>query len=139
MSNSFILLLKQDLTNIAIILTVKKEMHYKNDPILETDLVLIYVENDPAFYARVERISNDIKPKWWRVQFLFLTVPVQLATWILDEEQIRGAEFTMNGTPVRVEKVVIPEDRNVEENDAGSTENKTKPGKKARVLSFQKK
>ncbi len=139
MSYSFILLLKLDLTNIAIFLTVKKAMHYKNDPVLETDLVLIYVENNPAFYARVERITSDIKPKWWRVQFLFLTVPVQLSTWILDEEQIRGAEFTMNGTPIRVEKVVIPEDGNAGGNDAGFTENETRPGKKARVLSFHKK
>lgn len=85
-------------------------MHLKTEPIVESDLVLIHLENKPAFYGRVEKISPDVKPKWWRVKFLFLTFPHQITTWIIDDEQIRGADFTMAGTPIRIERVVVPED-----------------------------
>ena len=70
-------------------------MNLKKESILEQELVLINIEDKPAFYARVEAITTDVKPKWWRVKFLLLTVPVQVATWIIDDEQIRGADFTM--------------------------------------------
>lgn len=115
-------------------------MYLKNDPILETELVLIHVEDKPAFYARVEEIRADVKPKWWRIKFLFLTVPLQLATWILDDEQIRGADFTMGGTPIRIEKVVVPEEPGISEEEVEKeTESPPASTKKARVLSFHKK
>jgi hypothetical protein len=85
-------------------------MIFKQDPVVEGDLVLIHIENKPALYARVEKITADVKPNWWRVQFLMLTIPVQLVTWIIDDEQIRGANFTMDGTPIRIEKVVPPKE-----------------------------
>ena len=34
-----------------------------------------------------------------------LTIPPQPATWILDREQIDGADFTMGEQPVRLERV----------------------------------
>ena len=72
------------------------------------DLVLIHVDNKPGFYARIEEIVPDIKPGWWQVTLLVLTFPLQVFTWILDEQQIEGADFTMGGTPLRLEDVVSP-------------------------------
>ncbi|MRR06594.1 MAG: hypothetical protein EG828_06555 [Deltaproteobacteria bacterium] len=72
------------------------------------DLVCIYIENKPAFFARIEDIVPDVKPGWWKVSLLVLTSPLQIFTWILDESQINGSPFTMGGTPVMLEKVVSP-------------------------------
>jgi hypothetical protein len=72
------------------------------------DLVLIHVDNKPGFYARVEEIIPDVKPGWWQVKLLVLTFPMQVFTWILDDFQIEGADFTMGGTPLRLEPVVSP-------------------------------
>lgn len=41
--------------------------------------------------------------------FLVLTIPLQKLIWILDDDQIRGADFTMGGNPVRIERVAAPE------------------------------
>ena len=73
------------------------------------DLVLAHIDNKPAFYARIEEISPDVKPGWWKVRLLVLTVPLQSYTWILDDSQVNGAPFTMGGTPMMLEKVVPPE------------------------------
>jgi len=72
------------------------------------DLVLIHVDSKPGFYARVEEINPDVKPGWWQVKLLVLTFPMQVFTWILDDFQIEGADFTMGGTPLRLEQVVSP-------------------------------
>ncbi|GFO59738.1 hypothetical protein GMST_20630 [Geomonas silvestris] len=73
------------------------------------DLVLAHIDNKPAFYARIEEITPDVKPGWWKVRLLVLTVPLQVYTWILDESQVNGAPFTMGETPIMLEKVVPPE------------------------------
>lgn len=72
------------------------------------DLVLIHVDNKPGFYARVEEIQPDVKPGWWQVKLLVLTFPLQVFTWILDDHQLEGADFTMGGTPLRLEEVASP-------------------------------
>ncbi len=72
------------------------------------DLVLVHIDNKPGFYARIEDIVPDVKPGWWQVRLLVLTVPLQVFTWILDESQLNGAPYTMGGTPVRLDKVVAP-------------------------------
>ena len=72
------------------------------------DLVLVHIDNKPGFYARIEEIVPDVKPGWWQVRLLVLTMPLQVFTWILDESQVNGAPYTMGGTPVRLEKVVSP-------------------------------
>jgi len=74
----------------------------------ENDVVLVHIDNKPGFYARIEDISPDVKPGWWQVKLLVLTFPLQVYTWILDESQIKGASFTMGGTPVKLEKLVSP-------------------------------
>jgi hypothetical protein len=72
------------------------------------DIVLIHVDNRPGFFARIEEINPDVKPGWWQVSLLVLTVPLQMYTWILDDSQIAGASFTMGGTPMMLEKIVPP-------------------------------
>jgi len=72
------------------------------------DVVLVHVDNKPGFYARIETITPDVKPGWWQVRLLVFTFPLQVFTWILDEYQLEGADFTMGGTPIRMEPVVSP-------------------------------
>jgi hypothetical protein len=74
------------------------------------DLVLVYMEGNPAFFARVEDISPDFKPEWYQVKLLVLQVPLMVITWILRSAYIDGDEFTMGGRPVRVVKVISPEE-----------------------------
>src|SRR3954465_9132301 len=73
------------------------------------DLVLAHIDNKPAFYARIEDITPDVKPGWWKVKLLVLTVPLQIYTWILDDSQVNGAPFPRAETPIMLEKVVSPE------------------------------
>lgn len=75
----------------------------------EKELVLIYYEDKPLSFARIEAIEPDHKPSWYHVRLLLLQVPVQTVTWILRDAYIDGAEFTMNGKRMRLEKVESPE------------------------------
>ena len=59
------------------------------------EVLLVHFQNTPAFFIRVEDISPDHKKGWWQMSFLTLTIPLKKITWILDEQQIRGADFTM--------------------------------------------
>jgi len=72
------------------------------------DLVLVYQEEKPAFFARIEDISADAKAHWYQVTLLVLQVPVMEAVWILRESYMDGDTFTMNGSRVRIEKVRAP-------------------------------
>ncbi len=75
----------------------------------EKDIVLIYSENTPLTFARIEEISADIKPNWYLVKLLLLQMPPQPVTWILKDSYINGEEFTMDGRKVRLELVECPE------------------------------
>ena len=77
---------------------------------IENDLVLIYIEDHPLSFARIEGILADSKPGWYHVKLLLLQIPPQIVTWILRDAYIEGAEFTMNGKRMRLEKVVVPEE-----------------------------
>jgi hypothetical protein len=95
------------------------------------DLVLVHIDHKPGFYARIEEIAPDVKPGWWQVKLLVLTFPLQVFTWILDESQIDGAPYTMGGTPVRLEKLVSPVEKEGKPAEAVLPgENKGKEGKK---------
>ena len=109
--------------------------------IAPNDIVLVHFENKPAFFARVERIDPDYKRGWWHVKFFVLALPMQLMTWIIDDEQIRGADFTMGGVPVRIEKVEPPvEAADAQQPEAESPVDLTAgPRKQARILAFGKK
>ncbi len=72
------------------------------------DLVLVYFDDAPAFFARVEDINPDHKRGWHHLRLMVLTVAPQELTWILKEDYISGAPFTMQGRPMRLEKVPGP-------------------------------
>jgi len=103
------------------------------------DLVLIYFEDKPLSFARVEEILPDSKPDWYHVKLLMLQIPPQMVTWILRDIYIGGAEFTMNGKRMRLEKVVVPEEPQSpegteREEDRGDSQKK--PGN-AKVISLK--
>lgn len=101
------------------------------------DLVLVHVDHKPGFYARIEEIVPDVKPGWWQVKLLVLTFPLQVYTWILDESQVAGADFTMGGTPIRLEKVESPHTRLEEPAPATPREEKKDAAAKgAKVVSL---
>ena len=81
----------------------------------ENDIVLIYLEEEPLVFARVENILPDSKPDWYHITLLMLQIPMQLTTWILKDVYINGDTFTMNGKKMRLEKVVAPEPPRQEE------------------------
>jgi hypothetical protein len=72
------------------------------------DVVLIFFEDKPLSYARIEEISPDMKPGWYHVKLLLLQTPLQTVTWILRNAYIDGTEFTMGGKRMRIEPVVAP-------------------------------
>ncbi|MBN2011447.1 hypothetical protein JW960_19095 [candidate division KSB1 bacterium] len=110
--------------------------------IVENDVVLVHVQEKPAFFARVEKIVPDMKKGWWQVTFLMLKIPLEVFVWILDNEQIRGADFTMNSIPIRIEAVVTPsqpsrQSESTESKKDAATSNE--PKRKASILSLQSK
>lgn len=74
----------------------------------EKDIVLIYLEEAPLSFARIEDIQPDHKKNWYHVTLLLLQVPLQVVTWILKNDYINGAEFTMQGKRMRLERVESP-------------------------------
>ena len=66
------------------------------------DLVLVHLDRQPAFYARINDISPDVKRGWYQVELLVLSLPPQTIVWILEEAHLQGEEFTMGGQPVQL-------------------------------------
>jgi len=73
------------------------------------DVVLIYLEEKPQIFARVEAIEPDSKRGWFHIKLLLLQTPLHIVTWILRDTYINGETFTMDGKPIRLERVVSPE------------------------------
>ena len=76
--------------------------------IAENDLILIHVQHNPGFFARVEEVVADRKAGWWQVRLLPLSLDnleFQSIVWILDDHQICGEEFTMQSVSMRIQKV----------------------------------
>lgn len=113
---------------------VKPQKTYVND------LVLVYKEDIPQFFARVEDISEDIKPGWFHLKLLVLTIPVQEITWILKDVYIDGDEFSMGGQKMRIEKIQAPSAATEKQQEIKEEpkEKKIQPVKKdnAKVISF---
>jgi len=84
---------------------------------VENDVVLIYLEEQPLTFARIESISPDIKKDWYHVKLLLLQMPLQAVSWILRDIYIDGAEFTMSGKKMRLEKVVCPQAPEIREDE----------------------
>ena len=104
----------------------------------ENDLVLVYFEDKPLSFARIEEILPDSKPNWYHVKLMLLQIPIQVVTWILRDVYINGEEFTMNGKRMRLEKVVTPRESENKDQEDGQ-ETITPPGENgngATVISF---
>jgi hypothetical protein len=78
------------------------------------EVVLIYCEEQPAFFARIEDILSDRKRDWYQVRLLVLQVPLIEVVWILRDEYINGEAFTMDGRKIRIEKVTKPQGQGAE-------------------------
>jgi hypothetical protein len=103
----------------------------------ENDIVLIYFEDKPLVFARIEGIRPDVKPDWHQVQLLLLQIPLQPVTWILRNAYINGDEFTMNGKRMRLERVKNPDP--AEKKPFGAPETPTEkaaPSGDAKVISL---
>ncbi len=66
------------------------------------DLVLVHLDRQPAFYARINDITPDVKRGWYQVELLVLSLPTQTLVWILEETHLQGEEYTMGGRPVQL-------------------------------------
>jgi hypothetical protein len=76
----------------------------RNQTVMATinDLVLVHLDRKPAFYARINDITPDVKRGWYQVELLVLALPSQTLVWILEETHLLGEEFTMGGRPVQM-------------------------------------
>lgn len=103
----------------------------------EGDVVLIHYQDKPMAYARIEGISPDVKKDWYQVTLLLLTIPAQPVTWILREEYINGASFTMGGQSMRLEKVkkAVPGER---PKDNGRPQGPKPTEKASKVIAFKR-
>jgi hypothetical protein len=90
----------------------------------ENDIVLIYQDNEPVIFARVENIRPDVKEGWFQITLMLLNLPVQTVTWILRDIYINGTEFTMNGQKMRLEKIEPPKEPDPPEDKSPKTGSK---------------
>ncbi|MCP3875455.1 MAG: hypothetical protein GY699_20155 [Desulfobacteraceae bacterium] len=106
------------------------------------DVVLIYLEDAPVSFARVESILPDAKKDWYHIKLLMLQIPLQVVTWILKDDYINGHQFNMNGKPMRIEKVECPVEElalsNLKKPSSKEKSEKDNPKKKkaAKIISF---
>lgn len=100
----------------------------------EKDLVLIYLEEQPLVFARIEEIQPDAKRGWFHVKLLMLQIPPQVVTWILRDVYINGEEFTMGGKRMKMEKVACPDA--AEESEDNLKNDASKKSKGANVISI---
>ena len=100
------------------------------------DVILVHVEDKPAFFGRVEEILPDVKVGWRRIRFTVLTVPLQEMTWILEPSQIDGETFTMGGTPIRIERLPEPAAFRDTTQEPVSEERADPPTPKPKVIAF---
>ncbi len=102
------------------------------------DVILIYLEDAPISFARVESILPDPKKGWFQMKLLMLQIPLQTATWILKDAYINGEEFQMNGKRMRLETIHAPKDPPDYFQDPGTEVRETAPSQENtdNVISF---
>lgn len=99
----------------------------------ENDLVLIYINDKPSRFARIEKIINDTKQGWFHVTMLLLQFPVDNITWVLREAYINGEEYSMGGQKVRLELVESLFKKEITDNNKGTDPHPKKSGKKKKT------
>lgn len=88
----------------------------------ENDIVLVYFEDRPLTFARIESILPDSKPNWYHVELLMLQIPLQIVSWILRDVYIDGDTFTMDGKNMRLELVEKPDPSSSQDETRENTE-----------------
>jgi len=99
------------------------------------DLLLIYYQDQPTLYARIESVEPDSKRGWYQLGLMLLSIPPQVVTWILRDSYIDGASFTMGGKSVRlefVEKALVSDPPKEKEGPARD------PRRSGKVIPFKK-
>jgi hypothetical protein len=104
---------------------------------VENDIVLIYFEEKPMVFARIESILADSKRDWYHVTFLLLQIPPQVVTWILRDVYINGEAFTMDGKQMRLELVESPEPEKEAEKENETVEKDPNSKAKGAVISLK--
>ncbi len=104
----------------------------------EGDLILIYQEDQPVAFGRIEYIEPDVKKDWYQVTFLLLSIPVREVTWILRWSYVQGEPYTMGGKPMRLEKVERIARPKEKEEDRKDESPKKGTGKTGTVIPFKK-
>jgi len=94
------------------------------------DVILIYLEDAPISFARVESILPDPKKGWFQIKLLMLQIPLQTVTWILKDVYINGEEFQMNGKRMRLETIHAPKETPVFDQEPGPDGQKTETSAK---------
>ena len=102
------------------------------------DVVLIHFKEEPSFFARIDSIEPDIKKDWFHVKLLILAIPLTTVTWILREEYLNGAPFTMEGNPLRIEPVRPLDPDSYERKDKAEMPEVTRTTKGSKVVPFAK-
>ena len=103
----------------------------------ENDIVLIYLEENPMAFARIESILPDSKPDWYHVRLLILQVPLQVVTWILRDVYINGETFSMNSKQMRLERIQAPETQADSEKNKESIDGPGSSKQKGSVISLK--
>jgi hypothetical protein len=103
----------------------------------ENDIVLIYLEENPLVFARIESILPDSKPDWYHVKLLMLQIPLQVVTWILRDVYINGETFTMNGKAMRFECIESPESEEEQPQEKPPSKEKLKMVLDQKVISLK--
>ena len=105
----------------------------------EGDIVLIYYQDKPTLYARIEAIEFDIKKDWYQVTLLLLSIPIQMVTWILREEYINGTVFTMKviktQPPPKIDSPLVQKKKASPESDKDTAATQ----ERGKVIEFKKK
>ena len=104
----------------------------------EGEVVLIYHEDQPAVFARVESIQPDIKKGWYQVTLLLLAIPKREIAWILRDSYMDGDPFTIGGKQLRIEEVKGTT-ANRGQGDPFAPAKEKSPGKRGQVIPFKKK
>jgi hypothetical protein len=106
---------------------------------VENDLVLVYLEDKPLAFARIESILPDSKKDWYHVRLLLLQIPLQAVTWILKDVYVNGSEFTMNGKRMRLEKIESPVEPQTSDSkkDRATKKDAAPKAKGAKVISLK--
>ena len=59
--------------------------------------------------------------------FLMLAIPLKTMTWVLDDEQMRGQPFAMNGVAMQIKQVEAPEAEHFRDTETRIAENEDDP------------